>query len=232
MSIFESWGQGGRPKSQMTTIPKTAQLLQHVVICVHTSHRSQSSHWRSLDASCSHNDQNRPPSQELRAGTCSTYRLASFPTIFQFPEIGIAKCCTWRKESKRCSRDFSPSPESPSPSSVCSSSRGSRPASRGSRGRPGPSRSDMVFDLLNKSQVPIKSSFNFKLSNLGRLSNNQNGNLGWFLPWRVSSDTYLFWKMIFFKTIKNHSLTVKTCFPFSLGFKLCIYSSRGDFEHG
>ena len=75
-------------------------------------------------------------------------------------------CCTWRKESKRCSRDFSPSPESPSPSSACSSSRHSRPASRGNQGRSGPSRSDMVSDLLNKSQVPIKSYFNYKLSNL------------------------------------------------------------------
>ena len=42
---------------------------------------------------------------------------------------------------------------------------------------------------------------------LGRGSNNQNGNLRWYLPWRggglegVSSATYLFWKMIFLKTI-------------------------------
>ena len=62
----------------------------------------------------------------------------------------------------------------------------------------------------------------------------------------VSSATYLFWKMIFLKTIYNHSLTVKTCFALSLGFILCIYSccfalslgfisciysSWGDFEH-
>ena len=47
----------------------------------------------------------------------------------------------------------------------------------------------------------------------------------------VSSATYLFWKMIFFK---NHfeSLTVKTCLALSLGFILCIYSSWDDFEHG
>ena len=32
-------------------------------------------------------------------------------------------------------------------------------------------------------------------------------------------------KMIFLKTIKNHSLTVKTYFALSLGFILCIYSS-------
>ena len=42
---------------------------------------------------------------------------------------------------------------------------------------------------------------------LGTGANNQNGNLRWYLPWRagglegVSSATYLFWKMIFFKTI-------------------------------
>ena len=41
---------------------------------------------------------------------------------------------------------------------------------------------------------------------LGRCANNQNGNLRWYLPWRgglegVSSATYLFWKMIFLKTI-------------------------------
>ena len=66
---------------------KSAQLLlQNIVICVHTSHRSQSSHWRSLDASCSHNDQSHPPLPELRAETCSTYRLASCSTIFQHPE--------------------------------------------------------------------------------------------------------------------------------------------------
>ena len=42
---------------------------------------------------------------------------------------------------------------------------------------------------------------------LGRGANNQNENLRWHLPWRggglegVSSATYLFWKMIFLKTI-------------------------------
>ena len=44
---------------------------------------------------------------------------------------------------------------------------------------------------------------------LGRGAKNQNGNLRWHLPWRgaggglegVSSATYLFWKMIFLKTI-------------------------------
>ena len=34
-----------------------------------------------------------------------------------------------------------------------------------------------------------------------------------------------FEKYFFLKTIKNHSLTVKTCFALSLGFILCIYSS-------
>ena len=63
-----------------------AQLLWHYIIFVHTSHRSQSSHWKSLDASCSHNDQNPPPSQELRAETCSVYRIVSCPTIFQYPK--------------------------------------------------------------------------------------------------------------------------------------------------
>ena len=70
---------------------------------------------------------------------------------------------------------------------------------------------------------------------IGRYANNQNGNLRCFFPWRgggVSSSTYLFWKIIFLKTILNHSLTVKTCFALSLGFILCIYSSWGDFEHG
>ena len=42
--------------------------------------------------------------------------------------------------------------------------------------------------------------------NLGTGANNQNGNLRWYLPWRggregVSSATYLFWNMIFLKTI-------------------------------
>ena len=36
----------------------------------------------------------------------------------------------------------------------------------------------------------------------------------------------------FFKTIYNHSLTVKMCFPHSLGFKLYTYSSCGDHEYG
>ena len=42
---------------------------------------------------------------------------------------------------------------------------------------------------------------------LGKGSNKQNENLRWYLPWRggglegVSSATYLFWKMIFLKTI-------------------------------
>ena len=45
-----------------------------------------------------------------------------------------------------------------------------------------------------------------KLTSLGKVSKNQNGNLRWHLPWRggglegVSSAIYLFWKMIFLKT--------------------------------
>ena len=50
--------------------------------------------------------------------------------------------------------------------------------------------------------------------NLGKGSNNQNGNLRWHLPWRggglegVSSATYLFWKMIF---VKNHLESFPDC---------------------
>ena len=67
-------------------------------------------------------------------------------------------------------------------------------------------------------------------ADLGKSSNNQNGNLRWFLPWKggglegVLSATYLFWKIIFLKTIWNYSLTVKTYFALSFGFILCIYS--------
>ena len=49
---------------------------------------------------------------------------------------------------------------------------------------------------------------------LGKGSNNQNGNLRWFLPRRggglegVSSATYLFWKMIF---LKNHLESFPDC---------------------
>ena len=39
----------------------------------------------------------------------------------------------------------------------------------------------------------------------------------------VLSAISIFWKMIFLKTIQNHSLTVKTYFALSLGITLCIY---------
>ena len=41
---------------------------------------------------------------------------------------------------------------------------------------------------------------------------------------------YRFFQKCFFKTIQNHSLTVKTCFAHSLGFILYTYSSWGDQE--
>ena len=49
---------------------------------------------------------------------------------------------------------------------------------------------------------------------LGKGSNKQNENLRWYLPWGggglegVSSATYLFWKMIFFK---NHLESFPDC---------------------
>ena len=65
--------------------------------------------------------------------------------------------------------------------------------------------SQLITSLLIFSVSGVPVSPPSPLVELGRGSNNQNGNLRWFLPWRggglegVSSATYLFWKMIFFK---------------------------------
>ena len=70
-------------------------------------------------------------------------------------------------------------------------------------GPPPPKKKEEIFRSMKK-EILIWS---ISRSPLGRGSNNQNGNLRWYLPWRggglegVSSATYLFWKMIFFKTI-------------------------------
>ena len=66
------------------------------------------------------------------------------------------------------------------------------------------------------------------LKRLGKGSNNQNGNLGWVFSMKGGRGLEFHTPILkndFSKTIKNHSLTVKTCFALSLGFILCLYCS-------